>query len=99
MSIPAASLGENQSFSDGGMVLGALHKVTVRFFHTWSRLSPVDEGPYGERDGLSEGGAGLESGAHGARQVGDRKNERNSDSAPLGNAVFAPAFKNIHTFY
>lgn len=92
-------LREKQSFSDGGRVLGALHKVTVRFFHTWSRLSPVDGGPYGERDGLSEVGVVLESGAHGARQVGDRKNERNSDSGSIGNAVFAPAFKNIHTFY
>lgn len=81
------------------MVLGALHKVTVRFFHTRSRLSPVDEGPYGERGGLSERGAVLESGTHGARQVDDRKNGRNGGSAPLGNAVFAPAFKNIHAFY
>lgn len=57
------------------MVPGAPHRVTVRFFQTWSRLSPEEEGPYGERGGLSEGGVVVESGAHGARQVGDRKNE------------------------
>lgn len=84
--------GGNQSFSDGGMVLGALHKVTVRFFHTWSRLSPVDEDPYGERGGLSEGGAVLESGAHGARQVDDRKNERNGDSGSIGQCCVCSSF-------
>lgn len=43
------------------MVLDVLHKVTIRFFQTWSRLSPMDEGPCGERDRLLEEGVVLES--------------------------------------
>lgn len=58
------------------MVLGALHKATIRFFQTWSRFCPMCEGPYGERDRFAEEaeeGFMLESGAHGAGQVCDRK--------------------------
>ena len=43
------------------MVLDVLHKVTIRFFQTWSRLSPMDKGPRGERDRLLEEGVVLES--------------------------------------
>lgn len=63
-----------------------MHEIPIRFFHTGSRLSPMVEGPYGDKDRLLEEGVVLEFGACGAGQVCMmvRINERNGDSGSNG---------------
>lgn len=67
------------------MVLGTLHEVTVRFFPTQSRLSTVDEGPYGKSDRFADEGVVWNLGpVVQDKCVTVRKSERSGDPVSIG---------------